>query len=374
MARVALLFEYPTLNGGERSVLAAIERLRTRLEFVAFVPPGGPLTRALDEAGVEVLPSPLIGADGRRLPRPEGLQRLVEVARASRADLLHGNSLAMGRLTGAVTARVEAVCTAHLRDIVGLSAAAAGELNGNARLVAVSEATRSFHIGQGIDQRKVVAVANGVDVDRFRPRPREERTRDELRVPSDAFVVLTVGQIGLRKGWDVLAETAAALAGRFPSLHVVLAGERYSEKPETIEYERAVRERFAAAMPGRAYFVGYRDDMPELMNAADLLVHPARQEPFGRVLLEAAASGLPIVATAVGGTAELLEDGVSARLVPAGDTGALAAAMSELLGDPGLRSQFATAARRRVEVEFSAGEAAERLAAVWESALSVPRP
>jgi glycosyltransferase involved in cell wall biosynthesis len=363
--RIALLFEFPTLNGGERSLLAAVPELRRRFHLVAFAP-GEPLAAALAEAGVEVRPSPLLDDAGRRVPRVEAVTRLAEAVRDAGADVLHANSLAMGRLTGAAAPRLGIPCTAHLRDIIGLSAAAVADLNGDARLIAVSEATRSFHVAQGLDPRKVVTVHNGVDLDRFRPRPRTGRLRDELGIPVHALVALTVGQIGLRKGWDVLADAEARLAGRFPSLHVLLSGERYSDKPETVAYEQAVRERFAAAMPGRAHFLGYRDDMPELMNAADLLVHPARQEPFGRVLLEAAACGLPIVATDVGGTAELLDDGRSARLVPPGDADALAGAVSELLDDAALRTRLGEAARRRVEAGFSAAAAAARLAAVWE--------
>lgn len=368
-ARIGLLFEYPTLNGGERSLLAAVPELCRRFHLIAFAP-GEPLAAALKDAGVEVCPSALFDDAGRRLPRAEVVNRVIGAVRDAGADLLHANSLAMGRLTGAAAPRDGIPCTAHLRDIINLSAAAVADLNGNTRLIAVSEATRSFHAAQGLDPRKVVTVHNGVDLNRFQPRPRFGRVREDLGIPADALVVLTVGQIGLRKGWDVLADAVARLAGCFSSLHVLLAGERYSDKPETVAYEQAVRERFADVMPGRAHFLGYRDDMPALMNAADLLVHPARQEPFGRVLLEAAASGLPTVTTAVGGTAELLEDGRTARLVPPGDADALAAALSELLDDAPRRARLGEAARRRVESEFSASAAAESLAAVWEDVLS----
>src|SRR5690349_1016589 len=124
MPRIALLFEHPTLNGGERSILASVERLRGRFEFEAFAPGGGPLRGAREEAGVVVRASPLMDEDGGRLRRVDGIASLVTAVRGSGADVLHGNSLAMGRLTGAVAPYVEAVCTAHLRDIIGLSASA----------------------------------------------------------------------------------------------------------------------------------------------------------------------------------------------------------------------------------------------------------
>ena len=373
MPRVAVLFEYPSLNGGEWSILTAAERLKSAYEFVAFAPIDGPLGGALHGRGWNVLQSPLLGQRGERLPRAAGLERLVAAVERTGADLLHGNSLAMGRLTGAAAPRLSAPCTAHLRDIVGLSDSAVADLNRNARLIAVSEATRAFHIGQEVDPQKVFSIHNGVDTARFQPRPRDARIRAQLGIPPGALVLLTVGQIGLRKGWDVLADAVASIAERFPDLHVILAGARYSEKEETIAYERSVRNRFAEVIGRRARFVGYRDDMPELMNAADVLVHPARQEPFGRVLLEAAASGLPIVATTVGGTAEMLEDGASAVLVPAGDAEALAEALASILTDAALRSRLGGAARRAVEERFGADKSAQILAKVWEAVLSEAR-
>lgn len=367
MPRIAVLFEYPTLLGGERSLLAIIERLRSRFEFIALAPEHGPLAEALRNAAIERHPSPLSDRAGKRLPRPQAVTQTLDVVRSLHADLLHANSLAMGRLTGAAAAVLDIPCTAHLRDIIGLSRAAVNDLNRNTRLIAVSDATRQFHVAQGVEASKTIVVHNGVDLACFQPRESCKRIRSELGLPPNAFVALTVGQVGLRKGWDVLAEAAAALATTFPLLHIVFAGERYSDKPETVAYEQLVQDRLAAAMPGRAQFAGYRDDMPELMNAADLLVHPARQEPFGRVLLEAAASGLPIVATNVGGTPEMLEHRVSALLIPPNDATMLSQSIATLIEDAVLRSQLAGAARGRVETAFSIEQSAARLDDFWSS-------
>jgi glycosyltransferase involved in cell wall biosynthesis len=105
--------------------------------------------------------------------------------------------------------------------------------------------------------------------------------------------------------------------------------------------------------------------MPELMNAADVLVHPAHQEPLGRVLLEAAASGLAIVATDVGGTSEILRAGESALLIPKANPVALAEAILQLAGNAELRSHLAENARSRVQERFSIESAAENLHAQW---------
>jgi len=370
MPRIAVLFEYPTLLGGERSLLASVERLRDRFEFTAIAPRGGDLADAIRELGVTLVPSPLLDELGQRAERSQVASRLIGVVRDSAANLLHANSLAMGRLTGTIASELNIPCTAHLRDIIGLSNAAVADLNRNAKLFAVSRATRDFHVAQSIAAERTTVIYTGVDLVRFRPGERPPELRRQLGIPHDAQVALTVGQIGLRKGWDVLADAAADLADLSPNLHVVLVGERFGSKAETVEYERHVRKTLLAAMPGRGHFLGSRSDVPELMAAADLLVHPARQEPFGRVLLEAAVSGLPIVATDVGGTREMLEDGVSARLVPAGDAAALAHAIDALLRDDHERHRLGSAARERVEQCFSAEIAAEALGQEWEQVLA----
>ena len=146
----------------------------------------------------------------------------------------------------------------------------------------------------------------------------------------------------------------------------MIVGERYSEKAEAIAYEAQLRRAFElAGLRQRVHWLGYRTDVSVLLRAADLLIHPARQEPFGRVLLEAASSGLAIVATHVGGTTELLTDLVTARLIPPDDAPALAAAVTEVLGDATLRNRLGTSARRRVESEFSIDTTAGGLLEAW---------
>jgi glycosyltransferase involved in cell wall biosynthesis len=207
--------------------------------------------------------------------------------------LLHANSLSLARLTGAAASLLPCPVTAHLRDIVGLSAAAIRDINRNRRLIAVSHAVADAHIRQGLDARLVQVLHNGVDVDQFRPpRPNEDRLaiRRRLRIPDSALLALAVGQIGARKGLDILIAAIWPIMQQEPSLHLAIAGERYSEKAEALDYERrlhdAVREHH---IRDRVHWLGYVAEMPDLLRAADLLVHAARQEPFGRVLLEAAA-------------------------------------------------------------------------------------
>jgi glycosyltransferase involved in cell wall biosynthesis len=152
------------------------------------------------------------------------------------------------------------------------------------------------------------------------------------------------------------------LSANWPDAHYLIIGERYSRKEESRRFEAELRTAAASGLQGRLHFLGVRTDVDRVLNELTLLAHPARQEPLGRVLLEAAASGTAVVATNVGGTSEIFPpESESARLVPADDAGALAGAMLELLGSESLRDSLSAAARRRAQQAFDVSTAATAL-------------
>ena len=252
-----------------------------------------------------------------------------------------------------------------------LSRAAITDLNANRRLIAVSQATLQFHIRQGLDQSSGTVILNGIDSDRFTAEcSTRAKIRNELGIAEDAIVLLTVGQIGIRKGLDTLAEVGQTLAQTRTGLHWLLAGERFSQKAESVEFETEILKRFMVCEPAlRLHRLGYRRDVPDLMRASDVLVHGARQEPLGRVLLEAAASELAIVATDVGGTGEIIVDGESGLLVPADAPGKMAAAIDRLIDDGRFRRQLASGGHCRIQGNFGIAKSAEALAEVWRSVI-----
>jgi glycosyltransferase involved in cell wall biosynthesis len=153
------------------------------------------------------------------------------------------------------------------------------------------------------------------------------------------------------------------LAGELPDVHWLIVGERTSGKQESWDFEQLLHQ-IASRPPlvGHVHFLGNRNDMPQLFNECTLLVHAAQQEPLGRVLLEAAASGLPVVATDVGGTREIFPthtDG--AVVVPPGDARSMAKAIRDLLHDEPRRRSAAVAARQRACATFDIRQAGDRL-------------
>lgn len=372
MKRIALLFEFGSLNGGEHSMLSVLSRLHGHtFEFTAFCPGESLLSTELAKLNINAHAVAFHDAQGKRLTREAVADQMLPVLKAGNFDLLHANSLSMSRLTGALSESWGIPTSGHLRDIIKLNQTTIRDLNRNQRLAAVSAATRDFHVSQGLDADRVTVCYNGVDVERFQPRASTGTLKRELGLPEETRLCLTIGQIGLRKGQDVLAEAAALLAADGDQrTHFVLVGERHSQKDESIEFDRALTRAFEQRLlAGRLHRLGYREDIAWLMNEADLLVHPAKQEPLGRVLLEAIASGLPIVATDVGGTTEIITHEESALLVPAGDADDLKAAMQRALGDPALCLSLAASARERALERFTQQQACERLAAFWKNVL-----
>ena len=359
MPNVLLLCEYPTISGGEQSMLTTLDRVRRAgIEAAVIAPPAGPLADALAAKGVEVLLFVFRDSTGNRLPQDRLRAELAQLLGRRRPDLLHANSLAMGRLSGPVATDLGLPSIAHLRDIIGLSAQAVADLNRHTRLLAVSEATRTFHVAQGLAAEKTHLLHNGVDLGRFQPRPKSGYLHRELGVVRETELVGTIGQVCLRKGQDAFVRAAAILAEKLPNVHFVIVGERWSDKPESRRFEQGLRDAATGKLADRLHFLGYRCDVDRLLNELCVLLHSARQEPLGRVLLEAAASGVPVVATDVGGTREIFPPhGEAARLVPSDDPGAMAAAVLELMGDEGLRARLGAAARRRAEEAFDAKHA-----------------
>jgi glycosyltransferase involved in cell wall biosynthesis len=382
MPSVLILCEHATLNGGERSMLSTLSGItQAGYEVHVAAPATGPLAEALERKGIEVVAFEPRDAWGVRYPLDNLRSKLAAILKRHSYVLLHANSLAMGRLSGPVAVELSVPSLSHIRDIVNLSRQAISDLNCHRRLLAVSAATRVFHVARGVAGEKTFVLYNGVDLERFCPRGPEGYLHKELGLKNDVPLIGTIGQISLRKGHDVLAAALAELASSFGSesraegrgspapesfperiFAWLILGQRYSDKEESRRFEAQLHESSAGRLAGKIHFLGERGDVARVLHELTILVHPARQEPLGRVLLEAAAAGLAIVATDVGGTREIFPPlCAAASLVPPNDAQAMAAAVGEVLNDPALRRLLGQNARKRAEEAFDLRHAVAEL-------------
>jgi glycosyltransferase involved in cell wall biosynthesis len=243
-------------------------------------------------------------------------------------------------------------------------------LNCHDRLLAVSEATRRYHVGQGLAEDKTFVLYNGVDTEQFRPSPPTCYLHDALGLAHDVPLLASIGQISLRKGFDIAAAALSSLADNVAFAWLIV-GQRHSDKEETRQFDDELHRTARGQLAGRLFFLGTRDDVVRILPELTLLIHPARQEPLGRVLLEAAAAGCAVVATDVGGTREIFPaESDTALLVPPNDHAAMARAIGDLLRDPSRRPLLGANARSRVEALFTVERAASGLLTHYDPVLN----
>ncbi len=240
-------------------------------------------------------------------------------------------------------------------------------------VVTVTDAIRRQLLasGLGVDDR-VVALPGGVDIERYRPAARPAHGLDPravVKVPPDVPLVGLVGGFRVMKGHETVVAAAARLAAAGHRFHLVFVGQGpFSQRV------RGLVE--TAGLADRVSFVGFFDDLPAMMAALDVGLYAALEsDGMSRVLWEYLAAAVPVVATRVGVVPEVLEDGATALLVPAGEPAPLAAAIERLLRDTALRKRVGEAGADLVRERFSGARLAERLTALYLSlAVSSVRP
>ena len=369
--KVLLACEYPSLNGGENSLLAILPLIQAKgVQAIAAVPQTGELAKAFENLGVPTYDFDLSRYKGHDKHVAKG-QRLAEIVVESKADLVHANSLSCGRASGLVGEQLGIPSLAHLRDIIRLSKSAISDIARNSTLIAVSQATKDWYVNLGVPAEQIEVVHNGVDGQIFQPDLECESVRHEFGLEANSQIVLSVGQIGIRKGVDTLIEAAKVVVSRLPRVRFFIVGERHSTKAEAIEYEKRLHNAAQSELlRGKVRFLGRRADIPRLMAATTVFVHSARQEPLGRVLLEAAATGCCVLATDVGGTNEIFPPGSrTAQVVPPDDPLNLAKNLVSLLENSEERKQLGDNARERMLQEFTLEKSATAILEKYSQSL-----
>ena len=212
-------------------------------------------------------------------------------------------------------------------------------------VLAISEAVAQFAIEQqGFPRELVEIMHNPVDLGRFRPGTANSPSaaRAGLGLAQDASVVICVARFDPVKGVDILLEAWPEVVSMNPRSTLLLAG----DGPLHDSLEEQAR---ALGITESVRFLGYRSDVESILHAADICVVPSRSEGLSLAAIEAMASGLPVVASRVGGIPEVVEDGTTGLLVEAENPTALAGAINRLLGDTTLRRRFAASASRAAQ-------------------------
>ena len=356
--------------GGAELIL--LDVVAGRENSSAFLFEDGPLAKALAERKLKLIISrwghglSQFRRDSKWLAAVPLAGRLIaiveELAIAAQAhEVVYANSQKAFVLAAIASLFVRRPLIWHLHDIISPAHFGAMQrrmqvMLANARATKVivpSQAAAAAFIEAGGKRELVEIVPNGLAL------PPEPRTAAELRQSlglPDGPLVGVFSRLAAWKGQHVLIEALAAL----PDVGCIVVGDAlFGEQAYAAELKQMVLQR---GLADRVRFLGHRSDVPKLMKAIDVMVHPSIDpEPFGRTLVEAMLAGVPVIATNAGAAPDILEGGRAGTLVPPNDAPALARAISAVLEGPEtLRSQLAYAASR-AQAQYSVARMLEAI-------------
>jgi glycosyltransferase involved in cell wall biosynthesis len=367
--RILFLSTSMGLGGADQQLLSAAQVLATRGHAILIVSltPLGPMGLQARELGLRTESLEM----RRGIPDPRGLLRLVRLVRTWRPDVVHSHMVhanLMARALRLLTPVPALVSTIHNIYEGGPVWMAAYRMSNGLvdHMTIISEAAAERFVGERIVPRDLLTVVpNGIDTDRLGDLPPGSRETFRSSVGLDReFTWLAVGRFEEAKDYPTMLRGFARVRERQPRAMLLLVG-RGSLQPET---EALTRE---LGLEDAVRFLGIRNDVPVVMSGADGYVMSSAWEGMPMVLLEAAAAGLPIVATRVGGNHEVVRHEETGFLVPAGDPEALAQAMLRLMELPeAQRREMGDRGRRHVRANYALTRVAERWEGLYREALA----
>jgi sugar transferase (PEP-CTERM/EpsH1 system associated) len=369
MAHIVHVLSSLAMGGQEKMALDLVRRQvrdGRQVSVVSLAGDPGAIEPEFRAAGAETA---VVARDKPGLT-PSLAWRLAGWLRAHRAALVHTHNR-MALIYGAPAARLAGaavVHTKHGRNPKGGTRLLAGNVAGRLvhAFVAVSPELAAFaRQRHEVGAARLSVITNGIDVERFHPDPEARRAvRAELGVDDEVFLVGTVGRVAVEKDHALLLRAVQPLLGS--KLHLVIAG----DGPLLGELRAQVA---AAGVEAQVHLLGLRRDVPAVLNALDLFVLSSRTEGLPLVVPEAMASGLPVIATAVGGLPSVLDEGRTGFLVPPEDAERLRAQVRRVADAPDLGRAVGERARSDAHARYSAERMHREYLALYDRLLGARR-
>ena len=237
------------------------------------------------------------------------------------------------------------------------------------RLIAVSDAIVDKLVAEGRDTTPISRIYNGVDLERFDEATGGEAIRAEFGIPADAPLAVVVGRLEPEKGHPTLIEAWPVVHHHYTSAHLLVVGE--GSERDRLEGLAAAHLR-AEVCCNSVHFLGRREDVPQILAAADVVVMPSYREAQGLAIVEALAANRPVIASNVGGIPEMIHSGENGILVPSQDPSALASAIALLFRDRVLAARLANAGHELVHERFCVDDMLRDIESIYELAVGGP--
>lgn len=369
-----MLFTDSFLHGGtERQFVRVVRHLDPEKYqlLVGCLRRRGPLLAEVESLGIPIVEFPLNSLHNLRAARL--FCRLVRFLRQNRIDILHAFDFytSVFAVPAAWVAGVPVVLASR-RELADLRSAWQRRAIRLACQLATGVVVNSRAAGLSLGPMrngghgKVDIVRNCIDLEQLRPIAAADQVRTQLGIPTDAALIGVLANLRPEKDLPMFLCAAQRVRSVVADSRFLIIG----DGPERHKLEALANH---LGLSGAAFFLGDRSDVPDLLAALDVFVLCSYTESFPNAILEAMAMGRPVVATNVGGTPELVEEGKTGYLVPVGDAEAIARRIVQLLRNPPLRSEMGQAGLERVKRDFTTERVKQQLEELYDSLLGKHR-
>ena len=353
-----------------------VEHLRGQFSTGVACPGNSVLSGLLDSKGVccHKLPRPPARSYSSPLSLGYWLRTslsLIRIVLRAKPDLIHANSLgaAVASIPAALLTRKRLLL--HARDLAGPRFFTRLVGRFCSRVIAVSRAVKGAMIRQGVKPPKIEVVYNGIDTALIRAsKPSANISKTRNAGGSGRFTFGHVGQFVPWKNHFVFLEAACRVAQELREARFVLVGDDVFGRDSRYK-EAVVSFVRKSTIAGRTGLLGWREDMEEVWPGIDCLVHTAVREPFERVIIEAMAHRIPVIAAGACGPAEIIENGKTGILVRTGDVGEFGEAMLRIAQDGQFAEMLANAGYAHAVSNFTARATAERIGRIYGEVLAL---
>ncbi|MBN1163392.1 MAG: glycosyltransferase [Candidatus Krumholzibacteriota bacterium] len=352
-------------GGAEKLVLdlAGTQKGTTAVNpFLVCVKSLGPLAERARELDLDPT---LVGLG--RIKFLSAIHRLIRLFSRLHPDIVHTHNL-VAHTHAAPAARLAGIPVVHTKHGKGLTSFSRAPFLRRFlyhladRLVVVSRETgESFQRKAGVDPDRMVVIYNGIDTSRF-PGSGGAAVRDKLGIADGTRVVGAVSRLDPVKDHATMLKAFRRASRRYDDCVLLIVG----DGPERGRIEKLIAE---LGLEGKVLLPGFSGRVPDYLAAIDLFLQPSTEEGLSLTILEAAAAGVPVVATPVGGTPEIIEDGISGLFVEVGDVESLSRGIIDFLENPEPFRERAQRARRKIEQRFSLSSMTSEYQALYEDVL-----
>lgn len=351
-------------GGGEVYTFTLCQRLKTKgHEVVLACRPTSAIGEVFKENGISILELPLKGAADIK-----SAQKLAAYCHQNGIDIVHAHLARdywIASFLKFFYSKIRLVFTRHLLNPIPSTFLRRLILKKVDKVIAVSEAVKDELIKQNLfPASRIIRIYNGIDVGRFES-AKPGKIRKDLGLNEHNKLIGTVGQISPHKGSDIFIKSAAEIAKSYPDAKFILVGDDFRNGEYIQELTQLSIE---LGIGDQVIFLGPRSDIPEVMKDLDIFVLASRNEPFGLVITEAMAAGVPVIVTKAGGAKEIVDE-TTGLLVDVGQPAALVAAIESLLKNESLAKQFGNAGRVRAIKMFGLDRMVDEIMAVYNEVL-----